>query len=150
MRGEVMKKHICLSLALCSLLIAGAPAYAGHGTVTAIYVDIHCGGFVQFSDAPSIWVGVPQSATTSFNNSNNNSNNLNQSRVNSPGNNDPASPLAPSTASIIVWQALNNAFILANPVTYTLSGTYCGDHPALLDLSCDAVCRSTTIIGRQR
>lgn len=116
-----MKKHISLSLALCSLLIAGAPAYAGHGTVTAIYVDINCGGFVQFSDAPSIWVGVPQSATTS--------------------------PLAPSTASILVWQALNNAFILANPVTYTLSGTYCGDHPALLDLSCDAACRSTTIIG---
>jgi len=59
-----MKKHIILGQALCCLLIEGASAYAGQDTVTAIYVDLNCGGFVRFSDAPTTWVGVPQSPTS--------------------------------------------------------------------------------------
>jgi hypothetical protein len=119
-----MKKHIILGQALCCLLIEGASAYAGQGTVTAIYVDINCGGFVQFSDAPTTWVGVPQSPTSVG------------VSVNT-GVGDPqsaaTSTASMSAASIFVWQTLNSAAVLGSAVTYTLSGDYCG-HPALLNL----------------
>jgi hypothetical protein len=115
-----MKKHIILSLALCSLIIGGTSAYAGQGTVTAIYVDINCGGFVQFSDAPSIWVGVPQSATSL----------LASSTAAGAPQSATTSTASISAAPILVWQTLNNAFVLNSPVAYNLSDDYCG-HPAL-------------------
>jgi hypothetical protein len=118
-----MKKHIILSLALCSLIIGGTSAIAGQGTVTAIYVDINCGGFVQFSDAPSIWVGVPQSATSLL---------ASSTGVGVPQSATTSTSTASiSAAPILVWQTLNNAFVLNSPVTYTLSENYCGQ-PALL------------------